>query len=181
MSFWETLKAQVAKWLAPILFVALILALATTYYEGRKAGQYAVMLREARANVDSLIHDNDGLARQVEQIDRIAHSEGARADDAVARYAALRHRRVDSTAAPMDSGNVIATADTAIAACTEARQTCAQQVAERDSLAAGLRRENAALAHEVQLLSHPPRSFFSGPGGKALLLGAGFLLGRALH
>ncbi|HSE45384.1 MAG TPA: hypothetical protein VLA89_08690, partial [Gemmatimonadales bacterium] len=59
-------------------------------------------------------------------------------------------------------------------ACDVVVNSCEAKVALRDSLL-------AAQDRKIKLLLHKPHSFFSGVGGKAVLLGAGFLLGRAIH
>lgn len=149
-------------YVVPALFLALFGTIGLAYWRGRQAGEYFVRLHAA----DSTI----ALLR--------AHLPAAEAKvvhDTV-RLTVVRHRsdttlRVDTL---WRSDTVRKLLAVERAACDTAIGAVESSCALKDSLI-------AAQNQKIKLLLHQPHSFFSGIGGKALILGGGFLLGRALH
>ncbi len=149
-------------YVVPALFLALVCALGLSYFEGRKAGEYAVRFRTADSTLKAISA-------------RVPRADSVFVHDTV-RLTVVRHRtdsllRVD-TLFRADTVRMIVQAERQ--ACDTAIKASESRCALKDTLIAA---QNA----KIKLLLHQPHSFFSGIGGKALLLGAGFLVGRAIH
>lgn len=140
MTFWDTLKAKVAAWLVPLLFLALLCSLGAAWYEGRRVGEYAVRLRSA----DSVLAVRSGALARAETI-------YVQKRDTV-RVAITRLKTFHDTLNIHDTVQVMHytwLADSVANACSDALQSC-------DSVRAANKAEIAALNDKLKLALKKP-------------------------
>ena len=148
-------------WVAPLLLLALLVAIAAAWYEGRQAGEYAVRFRAA----DSLLHVKQSVAAKTE-------TTYVTKRDTV-RVAITRLRTLRDTLNIHDTVQVMHytwLSDSIASACTEALSACDSTRAAKDAVIAA---QNA----KIKLLLHQPRA----PRVPSCVAGAGIGTAGALE